>query len=166
MNHSTTPDASADFHFFVGDWHVAHRQLKRRLADCTDWQEFDGATSTRLLLDGRANVDDNVLNHPSGQYRAVTMRSYDPATRSWSIWWLDGRFPGQLDVPVKGTFAEGIGIFYADDTFEGRPIRVRFRWDARTPGAPVWEQAFSPDGGAHWETNWVMRFTRASGDYL
>lgn len=155
---------SGDFDFFVGDWQVAHRQLKRRLADCRQWLEFDGATSTRLLLDGHANVDDNLLNHPDGRYRAVTMRAYDTATQTWSIWWLDGRFPRQLDVPMVGAFTDGIGTFHADDSFEGRPVKVRFRWDARDAAAPVWEQAFSPDGGAHWETNWVMRFTRSRCD--
>lgn len=164
MSNAGTGDK--DFDFFIGDWHVAHRQLKRRLADCTEWQEFDGATSTRPLLDGYANVDDNVLNHPGGQYRALTLRSFDRSTRSWSIWWLDGRHPARLDVPVTGRFEDGIGTFYANEVFEGRPVRVRFRWDARTPDAPVWEQAFSPDAGLHWETNWIMHFTRASQDYL
>ena len=161
---SMTTPGGRDFDFFVGDWHVAHSQLKKRLADCKEWREFDGATSTRLLLDGMANVDDNVLNHPDGQYRAATMRSFDAASGTWSIWWLDGRCPAQLDVPVVGCFEDGIGIFHASDTFEGKPVRVRFRWDARDADAPVWEQAFSPDGGTHWETNWVMRFTRATGD--
>ena len=27
-------------------------------------------------------------------------------------------------------------------------------------GDPEWEQAFSGDGGATWETNWTMRFQR------
>lgn len=139
---------SADFDFFIGDWHVAHRQLKRRLADCKDWLEFDGATSARLLLDGHANVDDNVLNHPHGRYRAVTMRAFDPAARTWSIWWLDGRFPGQLDVPMVGRFAGGLGTFYADDSFEGRKVRVRFRWDARYRRAGVGAGLFAGRGGA------------------
>lgn len=163
MSRSET-EPNNDFDFFIGDWHVAHRQLKQRLTGCSEWLAFDGATSTRLLLDGFANVDDNVLNHPTGQYRAATMRAFDRAAGSWSIWWLDGRFPGKLDAPVVGSFADGIGTFYSDDTFESKPIRVRFRWDARNAGAPVWEQAFSPDGGEHWETNWIMQFTRATGD--
>jgi hypothetical protein len=29
--------------------------------------------------------------------------------------------------------------------------------------SPRWEQAFSPDGGTTWETNWVMDFTRSQG---
>ena len=35
----------------------------------------------------------------------------------------------------------------------------RFRWTADREH-PTWAQDFSPDGGASWETNWEMRFTR------
>ena len=79
---------------------------------------------------------------------------------TWSIWWLDARHPGRLDPPVVGSFDNGIGNFETDDFLDNKPIKVRFRWDARAPDAPRWEQAFSGDDGATWETNWVMHFTR------
>lgn len=61
-------------------------------------------------------------------------------------------------MPVRGRFMDGVGLFYADDVLNGQPIRVRFTWTA-TPGAhPRWEQSFSNDGGASWETNWTMEF--------
>ncbi|WP_204307975.1 hypothetical protein, partial [Klebsiella pneumoniae] len=65
-----------------------------------------------------------------------------------------------LDVPVRGAFEDGIGRFYADDQLDGRPIRVRFTWFIGSDGHPRWEQAFSPDGGVSWETNWSMEFRR------
>jgi hypothetical protein len=92
----------------------------------------------------------------------VALRSYDAAQDSWSIWWLDGRFPGRVDVPVVGRFEAGIGTFYAEDSFEGRPIRIRFIWQKLGPDRLQWEQAFTDDGGASWETNWVMTFTRSA----
>jgi hypothetical protein len=74
--------------------------------------------------------------------------------------WPAAASPGLIDVPVVGAFERGVGTFYADERFAGRPIRVRFRWtDTATPN-PKWEQAFSPDGGASWETNWRMVFSR------
>ncbi len=150
----------ADFDFIIGDWHVRHRRLSSRLTGCTEWTEFHGTSSTRKILGGFGNVEDNVLFIPHEQVRAAAFRSYDATSQSWSIWWLDGRAPHSLDVPVVGTFAQNVGIFYADDVLDGRPIKVRFTWDA-TPGAnPRWEQAFSGDGGATWETNWTMEFRR------
>lgn len=154
------PTAPIDFDFFIGSWQVAHRRLKHRLAGCSEWIGFSGACVTRHTLGGFGNVDDNLLELPEGSYRAITLRSFDPDSGHWSIWWLDGRNPTRLDVPVVGRFVDGVGSFFAEDTFEGRPIRVRFLWTVPRPDGPRWEQAFSLDAGATWETNWVMDFSR------
>ena len=106
-------------------------------------------------------MDDNVLNLPGDPYRAVTLRTFNSRTWQWTIWWLDSRNPGSLDKPVVGGFENGIGAFYAEDELKGRPIRVRFLWSLPAPDAPRWEQAFSADAGANWETNWIMNFARA-----
>lgn len=150
-----------DFDFLVGDWRVQHRRLKERLANSHEWVEFDGTCNMRKLLDGRGNVDDNLMNMPEGAYRGVGLRSYDPQSGQWAIWWLDGRNPfGDLDPPVKGRFENGVGTFYSNDTLRGRTVRVRFQWSQMTATSAHWEQAFSPDGGKTWEVNWVMTFTR------
>jgi hypothetical protein len=87
---------------------------------------------------------------------------YDPKTGEWSIWWFDGRNPsGKLDPPVRGRFVNGVGTFLADDTLRGKPIRVRFIWSDITPTSAHWEQAFSPDAGKTWETNWITDFRKA-----
>lgn len=153
-------DGRSGFDFLVGHWTVRHRRLKERLAGCTEWDEFPGTCSLRPLLDGQANVDDNVLKMPWGTYRAASIRAYDPATRQWSIWWLDSRYPRDLGTPVVGAFKDGIGTFFADDTLNGQPIRVRFLWTDITAAGARWQQAFSNDGGATWETNWIMEFKR------
>ncbi len=112
------------------------------------------------LLGGAGNLDDNIIEHPNGTYRAVTLRSFDPKSESWAIWWLDGRNPHVLDVPMIGSFAGGVGTFHCNDAFEGRAIRVRFLWSDITERSCRWQQAFSEDGGSTWETNWIMDFTR------
>jgi hypothetical protein len=160
----TDTNARCDFGFLVGRWRVAHRRLKARLAGCTEWETFGGTSELRLLMNGHGTIDDNVIELPAGTYRAVTLRSYDAATGLWAIWWLDGRMPHRIDAhPLVGRFdAEGVGTFYADDEFEGRPIRVRFLWSDITAASCRWQQAFSDDGGASWETNWIMDFTRVA----
>lgn len=60
-----------------------------------------------------------------------------------------------------GQFENGVGTFLADDVFEGRPIKVRFLRSQTDADHCTWQQAFSPDGGASWETNWKMEFTRS-----
>ena len=61
---------------------------------------------------------------------------------------------GVLDPPVVGSFENNVGHFFCKDTFNGKPIIMMFRWDARDPDRPVWSQAFSPDNGKTWEWNW------------
>ena len=152
-------EAPHDFDFVIGDWRVHHRRLKARLAGCNDWEAFEGLSSTRKTLGGFGNVEDNQIFIPGESYRAMAIRSFDRDTKSWSIWWLDGRVPGVLDVPVVGHFADGVGTFFAEDTLNALPIKIRFTWNSSS-GNPRWDQAFSADGGVTWETNWEMEFVR------
>ncbi|HEU4664963.1 MAG TPA: hypothetical protein VFS55_13125 [Dokdonella sp.] len=150
-----------DFDFLVGEWRVHSRRLKEVLASSHDWYEFDGTIRSWPLMEGRANVDDTVFNLPTGVYRGVAPRAYDPKTGQWAIWWIDGRNPfGNLDPPVKGRFVDGVGTFYAHDTLRGQPIKVRFIWSQITKTGAHWEQAYSPDGGKTWETNWLQTLER------
>ena len=110
-----TPSSAHDFDFLHGHWHVSHRRLRERLCGNVDWQNFDGTCSAQAILGGGGNVDDNLLHLPGGSYRAATLRTHDPQTGRWSIWWLDGRHPHRLDVPVVGSFDQGIGTFFAQE---------------------------------------------------
>lgn len=151
-----------DFDFLVGHWKTHHRQLKEALAESHEWVEFDGTYDFRLLMDGWGNVGDNVFKKPGGDIRGVSLRSYDPKTGLWAVWWLDGRDPSaNLDPPTRGRFENGTGAFYADETLRGKPIRVRATW-SHTATSAHWEQAFSPNGGKTWETNWITEFRLAS----
>jgi hypothetical protein len=62
---------------------------------------------------------------------------------------------------MVGRFENGLGTFYAEHMFEGKPVRVRFLWSRPSEQTCRWEQAFSADGGRSWETNWIMDFSRA-----
>lgn len=150
-----------DFDFIAGEWRTRHRRLKERLAGSTEWIEFTGTQSARVIMGGAANMDDNVFDMPGGAYRGVTLRAFDAKSGLWSIWWLDSRFPqNPMDPPMRGRFENGVGLFYADDAFNGRPIRVRFIWKNLSPTRSRWEQAFSTDGGKTWETNWTTDFEK------
>jgi hypothetical protein len=157
-----TPAAGAlanDFAFLIGAWRVRHHKLKGRLVGSTEWSDFEGTCRAWTLLGEAANVDDNVLHAPDGQYRGVTLRRRQPDTGKWWIWWLDDMSAG-LEPPVVGEFKDGVGTFFGDDQLRGQPIRVRFIWSEISARAARWEQAFSPDQGRTWEANWVMHFER------
>ncbi len=157
------PTARArDWEWLVGNWDVHNRRLRRRLAGDNQWDEFGGKSAAWLTMGGLATIDDNILDLPSGPYRGAGIRAWDPATDRWSIWWLDGRNPGRIDPPVRGRFDGDSGIFIGTDTFEGRPIDVRFHWQAIHGPRPHWQQSFSADGGATWEMNFENFFTRTA----
>src|SRR5262245_46344581 len=115
-NESSAKGSPGDFDFQVGEWSVSHHRLVGRLVNSNTWEDFAGTCSMRKILGGHGNIEDNVINIPSGSYRAVALRSFDPETRQWAIWWLDARRPHGLDTPVIGGFENGVGSFYADDT--------------------------------------------------
>lgn len=158
---SAAIDHLHDFDFLVGSWRVHHRLLKQRLAGNHEWIEFDGTLRNWTTMEGQGNVDDTYIGKPGGAYRAVGLRGYDPKSRTWAIWWLDGRDPHVIGPPVVGNFENGVGAFEGDDTFDGKPIKARFIWSNITANSAHWEQAFSPDGGRTWEVNWRMDLTRA-----
>ena len=157
------PGAPGDFDFLHGSWRIRHRRLKGRLVGSTEWQTFEGTCVCQSTMGGFGNMDDNWLDLPGHPYRAMGFRAYDPKTKQWAIWWIDGRNPhGPTDPPVKGSFKDGVGTFVTEDTQEGKKVIVRFEWSKITPRTAVWEQAFSPDGGKTWEMNWHMDFTRTA----
>lgn len=152
-----------DFDFLAGAWSVHHRKLTDPLDPaCTSWVEFDSTCQVTPIMDGAGNIDRLFVPEPTdggAPFEALTLRLYQPESDIWRIWWTSSRFPGALDVPVEGSFADNIGRFECADTLGGRPAIVRFRWSA-DPCSPRWEQYFSWDAGSTWQQNWVMTFSR------
>ncbi len=152
--------AAGDFDFFLGKWHVKHRRLKQRLVGSNEWEEYEGTTHCQAILGGIANFNDSIVHRSGSTYRSLGLRAFDARTNSWTDWSLDGRNPTQVTVDGVGRFVDGVGTFFADDTYAGKPIRVRGTFKSLTAESAQWEQAFSPDRGRSWETNYVMLYTR------
>ena len=148
-----------DFDYFAGAWTTQQRRLKTRGAGSTKWDEpFPGTLCMNPYLDGMATVDE--LYFPTKGNAGLTLRTFDRATRQWSIYWVNST-TGRLDpVPVVGGFSGSRGEFYAEDRENGRPIKVRYLWNKIDRNHARWEQAFSYDDRT-WETNWMADFSRA-----
>jgi hypothetical protein len=155
-------DAPNDWDFLVGRWNVRHRRLVQRFVGSKQWQTFNGTLVNWPVLGARGNVSDNVFNHPEGTRRGVSCRSFDPATREWLSWWLDGRTPHTISSPLRGSFANGVATFAGEEQVDGRAVKTRVRWLIANPKSPRWEQSSSADGGTTWETNWISDFVRQS----
>jgi len=152
---SSTSSAHA-FDYLAGKWTMHNKRLLSRLSNCTQWVEYE-STDENLgpILKGIGNMDffRTAYNQVNGKpYEGLTLRLFNPATRLWSLYWVDSN-SGTMDPPVVGSFEGNVGNFYCKDVFKGKPILVRFTWDKTDKDNPVWSQAFSPDNGLTWEMN-------------
>lgn len=148
-------DGQRDFDFEIGTWKIHLKRMLHPLSGSAAWVEFDGASVTRTLWNGRAQIEEfetaNSVDHVEG----MTLRLYDPKARQWSLYWSNGK-TGQLSLPATvGEFKNGIGEFYDQEAFNGRQILVRYQWSQITANSAHFEQAFSDDGGKTWEVNWI-----------
>jgi hypothetical protein len=154
---ASATSSQRDFDFLVGKWKMHNRRLNKRLEGNNDWTEFDSYDENSKILSDTADMDTYSTTAMPGmegkRFEGLTLRLFDPKTRLWSLYWVASN-AGALDPPVVGSFENGVGHFFAKDTFKGKPIIMMFRWDARNKERPVWSQAFSPDGGKTWEWNW------------
>mgnify|MGYP001547742514 FL=1 len=150
-----------DFDFLHGSWRVRNRRLRTPLSGSHEWYEFDTRSTEHPLWDGAGNLEELEGTRPDGTpLRGLALRLFDPATHAWSIHWASSA-RGRLEPPMTGGFTNGLGVFFGYESFEECMIFLRFHWIRVDRDRARWEQAFSHDGGATWETNWVMDFTRA-----
>ena len=153
-------DGSHDFDFENGVWTTELRRLKSPLSGSTTWIEYRGTTTVRPILGGRANLAELVVAGDGGRIEGAALRLYDPEARQWSLNYFNIS-DGKLTAPVVGEFSDGRGVFFAQDTYRGRAIFVRFVITRVDSDTYRFEQAFSADGGAHWELNWIATDRRS-----
>ena len=94
------------------------------------------------------------MNGPTGHILGLTLRLYNPSSRQWNLNWVNAA-KGTLDIPTIGSFRDGKGEFYDQESWNGRTILVRYEWTRTTTSSPHFEQSFSDDGGKTWEVNWI-----------
>lgn len=152
-------DGQRDFDLETGLWRTQVRRLAQPLSGSRQWLEYAGTTRVIPVQGGRANLAELAVAGAAGRIDGVSLRLYEPESGTWRIHYANLR-DGALTAPVAGGFVRGRGEFFGEDSFDGRPIRVRFRIHCPQPDRCLFEQAFSADGGRNWETNWLATDTR------
>jgi hypothetical protein len=151
---------------------MPNHRLAKRLAGSHEWVDFISCDEASPLPGAVGDIDYFKASYWK-DFVGVTIRTYDPKTGLWRIYWVDNTFSeGVIQPPVVGKFNGNVGIFEGPDTYNGIPIVVRYTWTLQPKPAPgtakweqalnpkaapvvaTWEQAFSTDGGKTWETNW------------
>jgi hypothetical protein len=148
-----------DFDFYVGEWKLHNKKLKERLADCTEWIEFDATVKMYKVLNGLSNIDNLYTSFDGVPFEGMSIRFFNPQTKLWSIHWADTNTL-KLDKPTVGSFDGDFGHFFTTDIINDQKVTVVYRWDIRDKQNPIWSQAFSPDNGQNWEWNWYMYFSK------
>jgi len=159
---SPQADGVHDFDFELGTWRTHLRRLQHPLSGSTTWLEYNGTTSVRAVSGGRANLLEFHVSSSSGSIDALSLRLYEPEGRQWTVNFANLR-DGRLTPAVIGSFRDGRGSFYGQDSLNGRAIFVRFIITRPTPDSAHFEQAFSADGGQTWEVNWIADDVRTAG---
>ena len=154
-------DGQRDFDWEIGAWETRVRVLRNPLTgEAPEWAEYVGTSVVKSLLDGRANFVELAVAGASGRVEGGSLRLYNPQARQWSVNYASlGN--GTLTAPIYGGFdGHGRGSFFGQDTIDGRVILVRFIITPVSASEARFEQAYSADGGATWEVNWIAVDTR------
>lgn len=167
---ATRRDGQHDFDFEIGTWRTQVTRLVRPLTGSKRWADYVGVTTVTKVWGGRANLVELTVDGAAGHFEGLSLRLYNPDSHQWSLNFANGR-SGTLGTPTIGEFRNGRGEFYDHETLDGRAILVRFVISdvtpnscfvvsTTTPNVCRFEQAFSDDGGATWEVNWIATDTR------
>ncbi len=149
------------FDFQIGRWCAHLERLTTRLRGAHVWRSYEGTLVVHRLWSGRANVGELDVRDGATRFQSILLRTYDPRTARWSDY-AGNVADGSVDLPPEtGRFANGRGELYDHETFEGRPIIVRYVFDQISARSSRFVQSFSADGGKTWERNAIARFTRA-----
>jgi hypothetical protein len=156
-------DGQRDFDFSVGTWRTRIRRLAHPLTASREWVDLAGTVTVSKVWNGRATLEELRADGGATHVEGLTLRLYDPQARQWSLYWANSA-SGTLRAPSVGAFRHGNGAFYSRDEVDGRTVLVRQIYAQIAADSYRFEQAFSTDVGATWETNWVATLTRVAPD--
>ena len=73
-------DGSHDFDFLIGDWKAHVRRLPDRFVGSNKWNDYDGISNHKKLLDTNANFEEFEVDDPKDHLhiKAQTLRMYNP----------------------------------------------------------------------------------------
>jgi hypothetical protein len=156
-----TANAQNDFDWEFGTWTTKVKIRTNPLSGAAPiWVAFEGTSVVRPLLNGRANFVELSVASAGSKIEGGSLRLYNPKARQWSLNYANLN-NGLLTSPVFGGFDNsGRGLFYGQDTLDGRTILVRFIVTRPSAAEAHFEQAYSVDGGQSWEDNWIAVDTK------
>lgn len=146
-----------DFDFLQGSFEVRGRRLADPFDPSSGWTDVSATSEALLLFDGAVSIDE--MWFPEEQRFGMSLRLFDPRSRTWTVRWVDGR-GGALQPPVAGHWQGDHCLLTGPDDYRGRPVERSHSWRDAADSSAQWEQCYSVDGGHTWQPNQTMTFTR------
>jgi hypothetical protein len=152
-------DGQHDFDFNFGTWNTHIRRVLDPLSGSTHSVELNGTVTVRKVWDGRAQLEEIEADGPKGHWEGLTLFLYDPSAHQWSQTFVNSK-SGVLTPGLIGSFKDGRGELYAQDTVNGRSILIRCVWSDIKPDSHHFEESYSDDGGKTWAPAFIASLTR------
>jgi hypothetical protein len=156
---ATPRDGAHDFDFNIGVWHTHIKRIADPLSDSGVSTEFNGTVTARKIWGGRAQLEEIEADRPDGHWEGLTLFLYNPQSRQWSQTFMDGK-EAALNAPTIGSFKDGWGELFSQDTLNGKSIQVRGVWSEIKPDSHRYEESYSTDGGQSWHAAFIANLTR------
>jgi hypothetical protein len=155
----TVRDGQHDFDFNVGVWRTQIKRILDPLSGSNSSIELSGTVTVRRVWNGRAQLEEIEADGPNGHWEGLTLFLYNPEAHQWSQIFTNSK-TGVLTPPLIGSFKDGRGELFSQDTFKDRAILVRATWSDITPDSHHFEEAYSDDGGKTWAPAFIANLTR------
>jgi BNR/Asp-box repeat len=152
-------DGQHDFDFNFGVWNTHIKRRTHPLSGSSDSIELEGTVTVRKVWDGRAQLEEIEADGPKGHWEGLTLFLYNPAAHQWSQTFV-GSDSGVFTGGTIGSFHNGRGELYSQDTYDGRSILVRGVWSDIKQDSHRYEESYSDDGGKTWEAVFSANLTR------
>ena len=83
---------------------------------------------SRPVWNRNAEIEEVEFHGPTGDIKGLALRLYNPQSRQWNINWANAK-DATLGAPTIGSFKNGRGEFYDQETYKGRTILVPLHLD-------------------------------------
>jgi hypothetical protein len=154
-----TRDGSHDFDFDLGVWHTEITRRLHPLSGSIDAMKLSGTVTIRKVWGGKAQIEEIEADGPKGHWEGMSLFLYDPAAHQWSQTFV-GAANGTFTGGMVGSFHDGKGELFAQDTLDGRSILVRATWSDITPTSHRYWEDYSADGGKTWDLSFMALKTK------
>ncbi len=146
-----------DFTFLEGKWEIQNKKLENETDGHSNWAEYSIKAHIKKIIDGLGYINNNEAIINGKPFEEIQLILFNPKNRLWSIYFANSTV-GKLnkDNPLIGSFEGHVGVFYSQNTVQGKPVIDMVQWDKTKLEKAEYSHAFSIDNGKTWKWKQLM----------